>query len=49
LENEDMDYNVIIEEEEEEGLSIQTMAKRAVLKNWTVLSPPSPWVAWQNL
>ncbi|XP_070013411.1 uncharacterized protein [Nicotiana sylvestris] len=34
LEDEDMDCSAIIEEEEEEGLTIQTAKKGAVLKNW---------------
>ncbi|XP_070022847.1 uncharacterized protein [Nicotiana sylvestris] len=39
LEDEDMNCSAIIEEEEEEGLTIQTMKKGVVLTNWT--STPS--------
>jgi len=34
LDDKDMDCSVIVEEEEEEDLIIQTMEKVAVLKNW---------------
>nr|XP_033514338.1 uncharacterized protein LOC117279009 [Nicotiana tomentosiformis] len=36
LDKEDMDYSAILEEEEEEDLTIQTMGEGTVLKNWTV-------------
>ncbi|XP_070013813.1 uncharacterized protein [Nicotiana sylvestris] len=35
LEDETIDCNVIAEEEEEEGLTIQTVEKGSVLRNWT--------------
>ncbi|XP_070008134.1 uncharacterized protein [Nicotiana sylvestris] len=37
LEDEDMDYSAIIKEEEEEGLTIQTVKKGTVLRNWTAI------------
>ncbi|XP_070004087.1 uncharacterized protein [Nicotiana sylvestris] len=37
LEDEDMVYSAIIEEEEEEGLTIRTVEKGVVLRNWTVI------------
>jgi len=36
LDEEDMDCSAIVEEEEEEDLTIQTMEKGVVLKIWTV-------------
>ncbi|XP_070004600.1 uncharacterized protein [Nicotiana sylvestris] len=38
LEDEGMDCNEIIKEEEEEGLTIQTVEKGSVLRNWTATS-----------
>ncbi|XP_070048473.1 uncharacterized protein [Nicotiana tomentosiformis] len=35
LDEEDMDCSAIVKEEEEEDLTIQTMGKGAILKNWT--------------
>ena len=37
LEDEDIDCSAIIEEEEEEGLNIQTVEKGAFLRNWTAI------------
>lgn len=46
LEDEDMDCSAIIEEEEEEGLTIQTMEKGVVLKNWTATPFRARRVPW---